>query len=147
MIKISHKGDFTKTTQFLKSAKMFDPRKVLDRYGKAGVAALSAATPTDTGLTAASWFYEITVSKGSYEIIFNNSNIQISVVTVKTLNGQNIETYTDKLMRDWKVGGEDGRGHILLLDIDEDTSQLKLSIKNINYKSFGFTKLKPPHPL
>ena len=54
------------------------------------------------------------------ENLFNNSNIQISVVTVKTLNGQNIETYTDKLMRDWKVGGEDGRGLILLLDIDED---------------------------
>ena len=79
MIKISHKGDFTKTTQFLKSAKMFDPYKVLDRYGKAGVAALSAATPTDTGLTAASWFYEIAVSKGSYEIRFNNSNIQNGV--------------------------------------------------------------------
>ena len=79
MIKISHKGDFTKTTQFLKSAKMFDPRKVLDRYGKAGVAALSAATPTDTGLTARSWSYEIVITKGSYEIRFNNSNIQNGV--------------------------------------------------------------------
>lgn len=79
MIKISHKGDFTKTTQFLKNAKMFDPRKVLDRYGKAGVAALSAATPTDTGLTAASWFYEIVITRGSYEIRFNNSNIQNGV--------------------------------------------------------------------
>lgn len=79
MIKISHKGDFTKTTRFLKNAKMFDPRKVLDRYGRAGVAALSAATPVDTGLTAASWSYEITVSSGSYEIRFNNSNIQNGV--------------------------------------------------------------------
>ena len=79
MIKISHKGDFTNTTRFLKNAKMFDPRKVLDRYGKAGVAALSAATPTDTGLTAASWFYEIRVSAGSNEIRFNNSNIQNGV--------------------------------------------------------------------
>lgn len=79
MIKISHKGDFTKTTQFLKSAKVFDPRKILDRYGRAGVAALSAATPTDTGLTAASWSYEIVITKGSYEIKFNNSNIQNGV--------------------------------------------------------------------
>ena len=79
MIKISHKGDFTKTTQFLKSAKMFDPRKVLERYGKAGVAALSAATPTDTGLTAKSWSYEIAITKGSYEIRFNNSNVQNGV--------------------------------------------------------------------
>lgn len=79
MIKISHKGDFTKTTQFLRNAKVFDPRKILDRYGRAGVAALSAATPTDTGLTASSWSYEITVSKGSYEIRFNNSNIQNGV--------------------------------------------------------------------
>ena len=79
MIKISHKGDFTKTTRFLKNAKMFDPHKVLDRYGRAGVAALSAATPTDTGLTASSWSYEIRVSAGSYEIRFNNSNIQNGV--------------------------------------------------------------------
>lgn len=79
MIKISHKGDFTKTTRFLKNAKMFDPYKVLDRYGKAGVAALSAATPVDTGLTAASWSYEIVVTKTYYEIIFNNSNIQNGV--------------------------------------------------------------------
>ena len=54
------------------------------------------------------------------ENLFKNSNIQISVVTVKTLNGKNIETYTDKLMRDWKIGGEEGRGLILLLDIEED---------------------------
>lgn len=79
MIKISHKGDFTKTTRFLKNAKMFDPYKVLARYGEAGVDALSAATPTDTGLTAASWFYEIAVSKGSYEIRFNNSNVHKGV--------------------------------------------------------------------
>ena len=54
------------------------------------------------------------------ENLFNNSNIQISIVTVNTLNGENIETFADSLMRKWKVGGEEGRGLILLLDIDED---------------------------
>ncbi len=50
-----------------------------DKYGAAGVKALSAATPVDTGKTAGSWSYEIIQKNQSVEIIWNNSNIQNGV--------------------------------------------------------------------
>jgi hypothetical protein len=53
--------------------------KILDRYGKEGVAALASATPSDSGLTARSWYYKITEAKGSIELSFHNSNIQNGV--------------------------------------------------------------------
>lgn len=48
---------------------------IFDKYGKEGVAALSAATPVDTGKTAASWDYEVIYSKGDVSIVWTNSNI------------------------------------------------------------------------
>ena len=44
-----------------------------------GVAALSSATPVDTGLTANSWHYTIENVNGYIKISFNNSNIQNGV--------------------------------------------------------------------
>ena len=43
------------------------------------MAALSSATPIDSGKTANSWSYEITNKDGSVTITFNNSNIQNGV--------------------------------------------------------------------
>ena len=43
------------------------------------MAALSSATPIDSGKTANSWNYEITNKNGSVTISFNNSNIQNGV--------------------------------------------------------------------
>ena len=51
----------------------------LDKYGREGVAALSAATPKESGLTANSWYYEIERSKDSVSISFHNSNINKGV--------------------------------------------------------------------
>ncbi len=51
----------------------------LEQYAQEGVAALMAATPVDTGLTASSWTYEITRGLGSTVIAFNNTNIQNGV--------------------------------------------------------------------
>lgn len=60
----------------LKQIKRRDPRPILEYYGKAGVDALSAATPIDTGLTAASWYYEIEHENDSWTISWKNSNVQ-----------------------------------------------------------------------
>ena len=49
----------------------------LNKYGRAGVAALSSATPVDSGETAASWYYEITNKNNTITISFHNSNIQM----------------------------------------------------------------------
>lgn len=79
MIKIRQKGDFKKLTSFFERAKEGLDIGVLDKYGRKGVAALSSATPVDTGLTASSWFYKIENKNGVVKIEFHNSNIQNGV--------------------------------------------------------------------
>ena len=79
MISFRQKGDFSKLTQFLERAKEAVKVGDLDKYGRAGVAALSSATPIDSGLTASSWYYEIEHKNGSSTISFYNSNIQNGV--------------------------------------------------------------------
>lgn len=55
MIEFRQKGDFSKLSRYLERVKEAAKIGDLDKYGRAGVAALSSATPTDTGKTAASW--------------------------------------------------------------------------------------------
>lgn len=75
MISFRHRGDFSKVTRYLERLKRSDKRALLDKYGREGVAALSSATPVDSGTTASSWFYEIEYKNGSAAITFHNSNI------------------------------------------------------------------------
>ena len=79
MISFRQKGDFSKLTRFLERAKEAVHLGDLDKYGREGVAALSSATPKDSGLTSSSWYYEIENSKESARIMFKNSNIQNGV--------------------------------------------------------------------
>lgn len=79
MISFRQKGDFKKLTHFLERAKDVAHMGILDKYGREGVAALSSATPIDTGLTAKSWYYEIENKKDYARITFYNSNIQNGV--------------------------------------------------------------------
>lgn len=79
MIKFTHKGDFSKLNRFLERAKNVVKMGDLDKYGRAGVAALSSATPVDSGETASSWYYEIERQNGSARINFLNSNINQGV--------------------------------------------------------------------
>ena len=76
MIKFSHKGDFEKTLRYFKRVNKAIKLKDLEKYGAAGVAALSSATPVETGLTARSWYYKIKNENGRAEISYHNSNIQ-----------------------------------------------------------------------
>ena len=79
MIHVRQKGDFSKTLNYLGKIKKNIKPGDLDRYGREGVAALASATPTETGLTASSWYYEIVKENGSVRIDFKNSNIQNGV--------------------------------------------------------------------
>lgn len=79
MIKFTQKGDFSKLTRFLEKAKNVVKLGDLDKYGRAGVAALSSATPTDSGKTASSWYYEIERQNGKVSINFHNSNVNQGV--------------------------------------------------------------------
>lgn len=79
IISFKQKGDFSKLSHFLERAKEAIHVGSLDKYGEEGVAALKAATPVDTGLTADSWSYRITHTKDTSTISFLNSNIQNGV--------------------------------------------------------------------
>ena len=79
MISFRQKGDFSKLNRYLEKVKASARLSILDKYGREGVAALASATPTETGKTASSWFYEISHDKGSATITFSNSNINKGV--------------------------------------------------------------------
>ena len=79
MISFRQKGDFSKVTRYLEKASKAARLSILDKYGKEGVAALSSATPVESGKTASSWGYEIKNSRGSASITFTNSNINNGV--------------------------------------------------------------------
>lgn len=75
MISFSQKGDFKKLNGYLERVKEKTKLGILDKYGREGVAALSAATPVRTGRTANSWYYEIERQNGQVSLVFKNSNI------------------------------------------------------------------------
>ena len=75
MISFIQKGDFSKTLSFLNKTAKGVPTSILDQYGKEGVAALSEATPKDSGLTANSWTYKTRSSGGVTSISWYNTNV------------------------------------------------------------------------
>ena len=79
MITFRQKGDFSKLNHYFEKLKEVINIGDLDKYGRAGVEALSNATPKDTGQTASSWYYEIKRSNGSVSIQFKNSNVHEGV--------------------------------------------------------------------
>lgn len=79
MIRYRQKGSFKNLTMFLERAQKTFDSSILDKYGQQGVAALSSATPVDSGKTANSWGYVIEQKKGSVTITFTNTNIQNGV--------------------------------------------------------------------
>ena len=79
MITFRQKGDFSKASRYLERLKEAAKLGVLDKYGREGVAALASATPTETGLTASSWTYEIERQGSSVSIVYKNSNINKGV--------------------------------------------------------------------
>lgn len=81
MISVKQKGDFKNTEKFLNKASKSAFYSSLEKYGKEGVTALAAATPVDTGKTASSWNYIITIKPGFASITWVNNNV---------VNGENI---------------------------------------------------------
>lgn len=75
MITFEQKGDFRNSDRFLKKMSKFDFANTLRGVAQTGVERLAAATPVDSGLTAASWGFEITRSRSSFEIVWTNSHV------------------------------------------------------------------------
>lgn len=79
MISVKQRGSFDKTEKFLKKSFGRNYIGVLEKFWQQGVAALSAATPVDSGVTATSWSYAIIQNGSSISIVWNNSNVQKGV--------------------------------------------------------------------
>ena len=79
MISFRQKGDFSKLDRFFERAKEVARLSILDKYGREGVAALSSATPVDSGKTANLWYYKISHGDGTAKITFANSNVNKGV--------------------------------------------------------------------
>lgn len=75
-IKLSSKGDFSKTVDYLTGLKKLDMKKILEKYGELGIDALLEATPKRTGLTSQSWEYKVTVNSREATINWFNTNVQ-----------------------------------------------------------------------
>lgn len=69
------KGNFKRTSDFLKRASSLNLDTILNQYGAEGVAALQRATPKKTGTTANSWHYAIQKDANRITITWSNSNI------------------------------------------------------------------------
>ena len=80
MISFRQKGDFSKLDHYFERVKEAAKIGVLDKYGQAGVSALSSATPVESGKTASSWYYEIKRQNGSVALDFYNSKVCIGVL-------------------------------------------------------------------
>lgn len=74
MLKVKVKGNTNKIESFLRHSHKLTIGR-LNYYGQKGVDALSAATPVKTGLTAASWSYEIIEKENKTSIVWKNSNV------------------------------------------------------------------------
>ena len=84
MIRVKHKGDFSKTITFLKKSETLFQNYNFSRFGEEAINALADATPKDTGLTSQSWVYKIEKTKTKVKISFYNTNIQNGVIIAFT---------------------------------------------------------------
>lgn len=75
IIEITQSGSFDNTEKYLSHLSQKDLFAVLNKYALMGVDALSNATPTDTGETANSWYYDIVQRKGYYSIRWHNRHM------------------------------------------------------------------------
>jgi len=75
MFELSSSGSFKKTEDFFKKILNTSVDQKLEEFAKMGVVALAAATPIDSGETAASWYYTISRKGKGVTIEWRNSNI------------------------------------------------------------------------
>lgn len=73
MITFESKGSFDRTEAWLRKLMDANFFSALDRYGEMGRRALASATPVETGLTASSWTFNVSVGSGGFEIVWSNT--------------------------------------------------------------------------
>jgi hypothetical protein len=78
-VSFSVSGSTARTSAFLKKMQSPDIWSGLNSLGARGVTALAANTPKESGLTAASWSYEVEIKNGVTTISWVNANRQNGV--------------------------------------------------------------------
>ena len=68
-------GDFKNLRRFLAKPIAPEIQRILNSYGRQGVAALASATPTLSGFTAAAWRYEVLITRRQYTIRWYNTHV------------------------------------------------------------------------
>lgn len=76
MISRTTSGSFDKTLKFLHAMEDNKLFSDLQRYGRQGVDALSAATPVETGLASQSWGYQVNLKGGRASISWFNTDVE-----------------------------------------------------------------------
>ena len=75
MITIESQGDWKLTRNWFDRMTKLDLALIMNQFGKEGVSALAAATPSRSGLTSKSWNYEVTRKGNNWKITWTNSNV------------------------------------------------------------------------
>lgn len=75
MITIESQGDWKLTRNWFDRMTKLDLALIMNQFGKEGVSALKAATPSRSGETAASWNYEVSRKGNNWKITWTNSNV------------------------------------------------------------------------
>lgn len=76
MISVRSSGSFKNLENFIRRMQNRDLYKDLEALAAVGVSALASSTPRYSGLTAASWDYEVVINSNSATIIWSNHNVQ-----------------------------------------------------------------------
>lgn len=84
-VSFSSSGSFGKMEKFLKTMQSTNFRDILATEAERGRQALIRATPRDSGITAASWAYNIEQSRRGITIIWTNSHVTGGVPLVVML--------------------------------------------------------------
>ena len=75
MITIESQGEWKLTRNWFDRMTRLDLALIMNQFGKEGVSALAAATPSRSGLTSKSWNYEVTRKGNNWKITWTNSNV------------------------------------------------------------------------
>ena len=75
MITFEAKGGWDRTESFLKRAIRLNIAQRLQAAAAEGIAALAAATPKESGLTANSWTAEVTIGANGFTIEWQNTHV------------------------------------------------------------------------
>jgi hypothetical protein len=74
-VSFTSKGDFKRTQTFLSKMAKGDLFRNLNGLAQSGVAALSSATPRDSGETAAMWSADVKISSRYATIVWKNGHV------------------------------------------------------------------------